>query len=524
MVLSFNDDFEVTWADPRRATESWVHDRLHAPWAMPPLTQALFERIMAVAFDVPTVFVNNYGFMRDFGPPATTPEVEARGPIPIWNEDFEPAVRAHCLEIRSRDYDSLDAEELADMLPSLFDATGRAFRYTTIVIFAFMRPTAALIIYLESILGDEAGPLVARMLQGFENATTTADKALNALVEMAAANPPMASALKAGRLDQIGSMEGGQEFLSAVHDYTQRYGWREESWYMAHLPVWAEDDALALRMIGRYLEDPSRAPGAAMARTEAVREHALREVEEKLSPEQLGRFRELFEASKDHVAISEDRAFWQLEICGSVRPPMVALGRKLAARGVIDEPNDVFHLTLDQVNKAARNPAADFRETVRASKAEMERVRRLTPPTFIGVPPSVSKAPPDLQAVMKHLRGYGVVLSEDTRRINGVAASKGRVTARARVLFGLEESSRLQPGEIIVCRTTAPPWTSLFSIAGAVVSDGGGLLSHTAICAREYGIPAVVATQVATKQIPDGALITVDGDQGFVLIESQASH
>jgi pyruvate,water dikinase len=120
---------------------------------------------------------------------------------------------------------------------------------------------------------------------------------------------------------------------------------------------------------------------------------------------------------------------------------------------------------------------------------------------------------------MKHLRGYGVVASTDERRINGVAASTGRVTGTARVLYGLEEASRLQPGEIIVCRTTAPPWTSLFSIAGAVVSDGGGLLSHTAICAREYGIPAVVATQVATKQIRDGDRITVDGEKGEVVIE-----
>ncbi|HEX5139495.1 MAG TPA: PEP-utilizing enzyme [Dehalococcoidia bacterium] len=520
MILSYNDAFEVVWADPQRAKESWVHDRLHAPWAMPPLTQALFVRIMAVAFDVPTVFVNNYAFMRDWGPPATTPEVEARGPIPIWNEDFEPAVRAHCAEIRSRDYDSMSAGDLVDLLPSLFDATGAAFRYTTIVIFAFMRPTAALIIYLESILGDEAGPLVARILQGFENATTTAGKALHGLVEQAAANPPIAEALKSGDLDAIVSMQGGKAFLSAVHDYTQRYGWRSDSWYMAHLPVWAEDDRHALGMIGRYLEDPSRSPGAAMTRTEAVREEALREIEARLSPEQLERFNELFEASKDHVAISEDRAFWQLEICGSVRPPMFALGRKLADQGAIEEPNDVFHLTLDQAREAAQDPAADFRDAVRASKAEMERVRSLTPPSFIGVPPSVTKAPPDLQAVMKHLRGYGVVPSDDALRINGVAASKGRVTARARVLFGLEESARLQPGEIIVCRTTAPPWTSLFSIAGAVVSDGGGLLSHTAICAREYGIPAVVATQVATKQIPDGALITVDGDKGIVLIES----
>ena len=103
MVLSYNDAFEVTWADPARDNESWVHDRLHAPWAQPPLTQAIFERIMDLAFDCPTVFVNCYGFMRDFGPPNATPEVEARGPIPIWEEEFEPIVRASCKTMRTRD-------------------------------------------------------------------------------------------------------------------------------------------------------------------------------------------------------------------------------------------------------------------------------------------------------------------------------------------------------------------------------------------------------------------------------------
>jgi rifampicin phosphotransferase len=71
-----------------------------------------------------------------------------------------------------------------------------------------------------------------------------------------------------------------------------------------------------------------------------------------------------------------------------------------------------------------------------------------------------------------------------------------------------------------VCRTTAPPWTPLFAIAGAVVTDSGGVLSHSAICAREYAIPCVVATQVGTQVIVDGSTITVDGTKGTVLIEA----
>jgi pyruvate,water dikinase len=86
------------------------------------------------------------------------------------------------------------------------------------------------------------------------------------------------------------------------------------------------------------------------------------------------------------------------------------------------------------------------------------------------------------------------------------------------VVHSLNEAQRLRPGEILVCKTTAPPWTPLFAVAAGVVTETGGILSHSAICAREYAIPCVVGTQVATSRIPDGAMITVDGTKGTVVI------
>jgi pyruvate,water dikinase len=520
MVLSYNDAFEVVWEDPRRALESWVLDRLHCPWPLPPLSQAMYERLLAIAFGVPVVYVNGYAFGRDFGPPLATQEVEARGPIPIWEEEFEPKVRAHCLEMRGRDYDSMPAEDLVAQLPGYFDETATAFRYTTIVIFAFMRPTAALIKFLEAELGEEGGGLAARLLQGFENETTSAGVGLGELTRMAASLPEVSLALREGPWDEIGKVEGGRDFLAALRRYLAEFGWRSDTWYMFHLPTWAEDETLAMSMIGRYLSTDVHAPAAALARSASIREEALRETEAKLAPVKLARFRELLAASNDHAGISEGRAFWQLQICGSARAPVMALGRKLVAKGALEEGNDVFFLTLEQVRAAVEDPSGGWHAIVEANKAELARWQRLSPPSYLGVPPSMDRAPPDLQSVMRHLRGYGVERSQDTRRINGMGASKGVVRGRARVIRGLDEAGRLQPGDILVTRTTAPPWTSLFSIAGGVVTDAGGILSHTAICAREYGIPAVVATQVATEQIPDGGMVTIDGAEGTVVLEA----
>ena len=91
--------------------------------------------------------------------------------------------------------------------------------------------------------------------------------------------------------------------------------------------------------------------------------------------------------------------------------------------------------------------------------------------------------------------------------------------SRARVIATLEEAGRLEPGDVLVCRSTAAPWTPLFAVAGAVVTNTGGILSHSAIVAREYAIPCVVGTRDATDRIADGAMITVDGGAGTVTIE-----
>jgi pyruvate,water dikinase len=102
--------------------------------------------------------------------------------------------------------------------------------------------------------------------------------------------------------------------------------------------------------------------------------------------------------------------------------------------------------------------------------------------------------------------------------LTGIGASAGRVTATARVLSGPADFARLQPGEVLVASITTPAWTSLFARAGAVVTDIGGPLSHSSIVAREYGIPAVLGTAVATRRVVDGQQVTVDGDQGLVYL------
>jgi phosphohistidine swiveling domain-containing protein len=102
--------------------------------------------------------------------------------------------------------------------------------------------------------------------------------------------------------------------------------------------------------------------------------------------------------------------------------------------------------------------------------------------------------------------------------LHGVAASPGRVTATARVLHAPEEFSQMQAGDVLVAAITTPAWTPLFAMASAIVTDVGGPLSHGSIVAREYGIPAVLGTGVATRRVQSGQLVHVDGDAGTVTL------
>jgi pyruvate,water dikinase len=193
------------------------------------------------------------------------------------------------------------------------------------------------------------------------------------------------------------------------------------------------------------------------------------------------------------VPVREDRALWQLRATGLLRQAVLRRGRRLADDGVLADPADVVYLTPAEYD----DPPADAAALVSARRAEHQRWLAVRPPLFIGG----DEAPPAMPE--------GPVLT-------GVGASSGRVEGTARVIVDLADADRLQPGDVLVCTTTSPPWTPLFALAAAVVADAGDRVSHMAIAARDYGIPCVVGTAWATAAIPDGARVAVDGDAGTV--------
>jgi len=140
----------------------------------------------------------------------------------------------------------------------------------------------------------------------------------------------------------------------------------------------------------------------------------------------------------------------------------------------------------------------------------------LTPQETYGEPPMEDVDDPLLVALAKQDAEPAADETAEAAVISGVPGSPGVAHGRAHVAHSLVEASLVRPGEVLVCEMSLPTWTPLFATVAAVVTDTGGVLSHSAIVARECGIPCVVGTHVATQRIQNGALLRVDGSRGTV--------
>jgi pyruvate,water dikinase len=223
----------------------------------------------------------------------------------------------------------------------------------------------------------------------------------------------------------------------------------------------------------------------------------------------------ILSAARDYVDIIEDRARWQLILSAQQRRPALALGRKLAAAGRLRAADDVFLLHLSELDGMATGSTLIPLPELERRELAWRRWATLTPPRTLGqpLPAGMAQVP-----MMGKMFGMGGPPPGEGAVLRGHPGSAGTAEGIARVLLDLDDADRLGDGEILVCPFTAPPWTPLFGVAAAVVTDAGGVLSHAAIAAREFAIPAVVGVQAATTRITDGARIRVDGAAGTVEI------
>jgi pyruvate,water dikinase len=252
------------------------------------------------------------------------------------------------------------------------------------------------------------------------------------------------------------------------------------------------------------LPERRRRLGEQRAQAEAACRRALAK-----RPATLARFDQLLEVAQRYARLREEQARWFTLGWPLLRRCALRLGKAATGAGLLDRAEDVFFLYRAEL--LARTGGGGCQDVVVRRRAEWERQRRLVAPLTIGQAPRLLER--SLTGVVEAVRTAGQV---PEGAIVGQPASPGRASGPVRVVRGPKEFDRFGVGEVLVAQVTALIWTPLFARASAVVTDGGSLAAHASLVAREFGIPAVVATGDATRRLRDGQRVTVDGSAGFV--------
>jgi pyruvate,water dikinase len=301
-----------------------------------------------------------------------------------------------------------------------------------------------------------------------------------------------------------------------VAGFLQRYGMRGVGEIDLGRPRWREDPTAIMQSLQSYLqiEDAEQAPDAVFSRRAAAAKAAIDDLAEQLRRTKRGwlKARLVRWAARRMQALAglrEAPKFWAVQVMGMVRAALLQSGQGLVDAGRLEEADDLFFLHMGELKALARGEHRDWIALVceRREACNREARRQQIPRLLLS----------DGQAFYE---GVTTPEAEGPGVLAGSAVSPGVMEGTVRVVFNPYDA-QLAPGEILVCPGTDPAWTPLFLVAGGLVMEVGGLMTHGSVVAREYGIPAVVGVHEATVRLRTGQRVRVDGTAGRVTVLDQ---
>ena len=386
------------------------------------------------------------------------------------------------------------------------------------------------------------------MLQGFETKGMASDRGQFQLAKSAMARKAVIALLESKEsievvMEKIKESAEGREWWQEFEAYINEFGHRSTAAILdANFPTWYETPVVVVENIRNLIPRIKGGWDFEEQRTLAIklREEAVEQFRKLLKPEEKEAFEKGLPQWQKAHSYNEDHWFYfeQMSWSGLHYAAMEA-GRRLSKQEILVKPEDIFHLTYEEILEALESceeavevasyayshllmPLVAFR------KRQHQEAEAVKGSAFVGVIPDRVEDPIAIKVfgltdflldkARRELAGETV---EVGNKFDGFPGSPGVVEGPARVITRHEEFPKLKVGDILVCPYTSPAWTPIFTKIKGVVTDSGGMLTHAAICAREYGIPAVVGTWVATTSVKNGDIIRIDGTNGTVEIISK---
>lgn len=374
-----------------------------------------------------------------------------------------------------------------------------------------------LISLMKKWIGDEDLSLSSRLVSGLPgNLTVQTNNEIWNLTEVIESSPHLRKELLQTTIPEflrgLDYSPDGKVFKDKLTNFLLDYGHLNVNMDIAQ-DFWWENPGIILSMVKGSLTAEKRInPLDREKQKQHEREKTEILVRSKLNILQRAIFNKILKETQTYMLLRDNRHFYVTMPFSLIKKGVVTLAERLSEQGYLVDSEDIYYLTLKELEELLRQ------KMTWSQGHEKINARKAAPKVRLDDLPSLFKGWPSLLEETSNIQIKSAKLEENRQDIflRGVSGSPGQVHGQVKIITSPADFSQFQASDILVAVNTDPAWTPLFSIASAVVTEYGGLLSHGAIVAREYGIPAVLGVKNATKILKDRQRITVDGYKGVI--------
>lgn len=541
-----SDDFAIEW-QPGERELTWRRNAMHHPHPVEPLFGDYHRVVLDEAFNRSAEVIgirarnrsrvfNGYYYSTNFDVPGTSESFASSRVLSLtldlhaeWTGRWLPEVKGLLSSQEEFPLGACSRQELSEHFVRTLRFSRRAWEIHYELVWPM---TLAISLYADAyheLFPESAGFAPYALLQGSDNESTLTDRAIWALSRRFVHESRALAALidlpitTREQLVEVASAE----LVASFDELLRRHGRRSDAFDHLTSPSWIEEPRPVFDLLRRFVVLDVHPLAEALSRAAATRDAELARVSRELESYPSAarhHFDALHRSALTATALYEDHNHWiDQRVDHEVRRVVVEAGRRLCLEGVLASEDDVFGLTLEELSSALGTGGDSSLARVASERRHRNRMyERVVPPVAIGAVPTGGAPESTDDPIERALRLFvGIRPTEptDPRMLRGIGGAPGEGLGRVRVVRVLEDIDRLLPGEILVAPTTAPSWSPVFNLVTAVVTDAGGMLSHCAIIAREYGVPCVVGCVDATSRLKDGDLVRVNGQLGTVTLE-----
>ncbi len=440
-----------------------------------------------------------------------------------WQGRLRPEIERNFAYLDGQDWDGASFAALAVLLEDAIDVHDRHWKVHWMLNFAQFSATMALNAAVEEARGQAEPELLGRLQSSVEDRNWDSIEDLWKMKEELRADDELRAAFDGadtatGVLKALEGSERGRRFIAErLRPHQQSFGYKAIWSHEFAFKTWVEDPAPIIEAVRGYLATDYDYPSNIKSVHDDL-EKAKAEVMDGVEGEQREQLQAALDRSLAMNPLTPDHHFYIDQGTNArLRLAVIAIGRKLAEAGVLADAEDVVFLRYNEVRLLLADQAAlgDVQEIVSDRRDDDEDHAEHRPPSWVGTATEEALAFP-YASLWGFPEKFHAGEPSLTGEVKGLAASPGVVEGTARYVTSLDQFDEVEQGDILVCRMTNPAWVVLFTKIHGLVTEAGGTMSHPAVVAREFGIPAVVGTTNAGDRIKTGDRIRVNGTTGIV--------